>query len=190
MTSLNRLLLIVDPQIDFITGSLSVPGAEQAMDALAGYIQEHGSEYAVCIITADWHPATHMSFNENGGIWPKHCVRFSQGAAIWPKVYDAALNNIAPTDVLVKGNDEATEEYSIFCNPKNTHIISDIIVSNGIKAIDVCGIAGDVCVSNTLEDGIREFGADMFRVLTPFCPSLDGGTHLQSLIKKYNLKTI
>lgn len=190
MTSLNRLLLIIDPQIDFITGSLSVPGAEKAMDALAGYIQEHGSEYTVCIITADWHPATHISFNGHGGIWPKHCVRFSQGAAIWPKVYEAALSDISNTHVLVKGTDANTEEYSIFRNPKSKKILSDIILSTDIKAVDICGIAGDVCVSDSLEDGIRELGTDMFRVLTPFCPSLDGGTNLQSLIQKYNLKTI
>ncbi len=190
MTSSNRLLLIVDPQIDFITGSLSVSGAKEAMDNLAQYIHEHGKEYAVCIISADWHPITHMSFNESGGIWPKHCVRFSQGASLWTAVYDAALSSISTTDVLVKGTDESIEEYSLFRSPNNTRIFSDTLAAHDIKAIDICGIAGDVCVSNTLEDGIKEYGADMFRVLTPFCPSIDGGEHLQSLIHKYHLKSI
>lgn len=40
-----RMLLIVDPQIDFITGSLPVPGAEDAMNALALYLQEYGHLY-------------------------------------------------------------------------------------------------------------------------------------------------
>ena len=35
---MNRLLLIVDPQIDFISGSLAVNGAAKAMDALADYL--------------------------------------------------------------------------------------------------------------------------------------------------------
>ena len=37
---MNKLLLIVDPQVDFITGSLPVEGAAKAMDALATYVKE------------------------------------------------------------------------------------------------------------------------------------------------------
>lgn len=32
---MNKILLIVDPQIDFISGSLAVEGAKEKMDALA-----------------------------------------------------------------------------------------------------------------------------------------------------------
>lgn len=37
---MKKLLLIVDPQIDFITGTLPVAGAAEAMDALAKYVKE------------------------------------------------------------------------------------------------------------------------------------------------------
>jgi len=42
---MKKLLLIVDPQIDFITGTLPVAGAAEAMDALATYVKEQGNEY-------------------------------------------------------------------------------------------------------------------------------------------------
>ena len=35
---MRKLLMIVDPQIDFISGSLKVEGAKEKMDALADYI--------------------------------------------------------------------------------------------------------------------------------------------------------
>ena len=41
---MKKLLLIVDPQIDFITGTLPVAGAAEAMDALAKYVKEKGNE--------------------------------------------------------------------------------------------------------------------------------------------------
>lgn len=41
----NRLLLIIDPQIDFITGALPVPDAEKAMDALAEYLLRNNHDY-------------------------------------------------------------------------------------------------------------------------------------------------
>lgn len=34
----NKILLIIDPQIDFINGTLPVPGAEGAMNSLADYV--------------------------------------------------------------------------------------------------------------------------------------------------------
>ena len=37
---MNRLLLIVAPQIDFISGSLPVEGAAQAMEGLANYLRK------------------------------------------------------------------------------------------------------------------------------------------------------
>ena len=38
--NLMNILLIIDPQNDFITGSLAVPGAVGAMDYLTAYLQE------------------------------------------------------------------------------------------------------------------------------------------------------
>mgnify|MGYP002201998616 FL=1 len=47
------MLLVVDPQIDFVSGSLPVPGAAEAMIALAHYIRKHENTYAIRIVTAD-----------------------------------------------------------------------------------------------------------------------------------------
>ena len=53
---MKKMLLVVDPQIDFINGSLPVAGAAEAMDALAEYVKTSGDEYVVRIVTSDWHP--------------------------------------------------------------------------------------------------------------------------------------
>ena len=77
---MNKMLLIVDPQVDFINGSLPVAGAAKAMDALAGYVKESDNEYIVKIVTSDWHPYHHCSFDREVGQWPPHCVQHSVGA--------------------------------------------------------------------------------------------------------------
>ena len=48
---MNKLLLIIDPQIDVITGTLPVPNAEQAMTELADYIRDNNGCYSHKIIT-------------------------------------------------------------------------------------------------------------------------------------------
>lgn len=51
-----RMLLIVDPQIDFICGSLPVEGAEKAMNSLSEYIRQSDGDYTIKVVTADRHP--------------------------------------------------------------------------------------------------------------------------------------
>ena len=75
-----KVLLIIDPQNDFITGSLAVPGAIEAMDYLTRWVQEHHDEYDAFVVTLDQHPADHYSFDVQGGPWPVHCVRYTIGA--------------------------------------------------------------------------------------------------------------
>lgn len=184
---MNKMILVVDPQVDFISGSLPVAGAADAMEALAEYLRTHGAEYAVCAITADWHPSSHMSFVQNGGQWPEHCVAFSVGAAIFPSVYKAALRHCQHTCVLTKGMQPDREEYSIFANEKSAAELDHIISSYNIDRIDICGIAYDICVSDTLTDGIRRYGPDIFYVLPGFCPSIDAGARLNEIIIQYGL---
>ena len=57
-----KMLIVVDPQIDFISGSLPVPGAAEAMNQLADYVKANGDDYALMVVTNDWHPYDHCSF--------------------------------------------------------------------------------------------------------------------------------
>lgn len=180
---MNKLLLIVDPQIDFINGSLPIEQAEQAMDSLAQYIIDHDGEYLYKVVTTDWHPYHHCSFSVNGGQWPVHCVQHSVGAAIWPALI-APLNTTAGTfEVLHKGLNPSTEEYSIFKNSDSAARVREIVANHNIEQIDLCGLAGDYCVLDTLKDGVALFGEEMWNVLTPYSPSIDGGTALNEYLK-------
>ena len=61
---MNKLLLIVDAQYDFMEGgSLSVNGATEKMNNLVEHITNEN--YDAIVFTADWHPTRHMSFVNN-----------------------------------------------------------------------------------------------------------------------------
>ena len=51
--AMSKLLLVVDPQIDFITGTLPVPGAEEALAPLAQFITDSNGEYG-CSGVVPW----------------------------------------------------------------------------------------------------------------------------------------
>lgn len=183
----NKALIIVDPQIDFISGTLPVPGAEQAMDNLADYLKKNGSDYSNIIITADRHPLEHCSFIQNGGKWPRHCVSDSVGAAIWPPIMEVLYSYSGHLSIFHKGENPRYEEYSIFKNSDAAEAIAEIVKSEKLTRIDICGLAGDVCVANTLLDAIKKLGWVKFKVLTEFSPSLDGGIALGSIISSNNI---
>ena len=60
---MNRLLLIIDPQNDFVDskGSLYVPGAEKAIDAITEYIKTRGKDLTDIAITQDSHHKYHIA---------------------------------------------------------------------------------------------------------------------------------
>ena len=53
MENVNKLLLIVDPQDDFTSGSLPVPEAAEGMDALTAHARFQNFKYAACVVTVD-----------------------------------------------------------------------------------------------------------------------------------------
>ena len=192
----NRLLVIIDPQNDFITGSLLVPNAQSAMDKLALYIKEHCEDYDAIILSQDWHPENHMSFIENGGKWPTHCVSGTEGAEIYAPILDAItevfLTKNKKLDILhvLKGEDHYIEEYSAFENENNLNALVERCKRYNVEQIDFCGLAGDVCVLNSISSLLdNEFFKDKINVLIEFSPSLDDGSVLKEFVKENNLKS-
>ena len=163
-----KLLLIVDPQVDFITGTLPVPGAEQAMNDLARYIIDHDGDYHAKVVTGDWHPLDHCSFQPNGGQWPVHCVQHSPGAATWWPLLEALYNTRGATEFLKPVL--AGQDYYPLLAGKSKY-----------TQVHVCGLAGDVCVLNTLRDLMPLCGSRI-KVLEQYAPSLDGGKALSSFL--------
>lgn len=182
-----KILLIIDPQIDFITGSLPVPGAEMAMNALAEYIGSHNAEYSHIVVTADRHPMRHCSFKSEGGEWPHHCIADSVGAAIWPPIMNELLKTPDKATIVHKGEKAFSEEYSLFKNAAATECILHIINTNNIRQIDICGLAGDVCVADSIRDFVAMKLPQKIKIFSNFTPSIDGGKTLNSIISELGL---
>lgn len=195
---MKKILLIVDPQNDFITGTLPVPGAKERMMKLADYIQKKGIEYNIVDVTLDSHPDNHSSFKENGGIWPKHCVMHTKGWGV-PEYLDDALkelNQISQNiiiNVFTKGKSMEKEEYSIFDNDKDgVTLKNDIrrLIQSGDVFIDVCGIAGDYCVLETIKGLMGIIGNQYITILEPYTASIDGGEKLKNFAKENGINCI
>lgn len=194
---MKKILLIVDPQNDFITGTLAVKGAKEKMMKLADYIiSDAHPQYDYICVTLDSHPENHTSFKENGGIWPKHCVVDTNGWNI-PEYLEDAMQFVGAGKKIYfgyyhKGTEANQEEYSIFDSEDGNTLseqITDLIKEYDVY-IDICGIAGDYCVLETLK-GLRKIIGDRYiQVLTQYTASIDGGEKLMNYIKDNNINYV
>ena len=146
MSKLNKTtdaLIIVDVQNDFCPGgALAVPEGDKVVPVINDLISKFDKVYT----TQDWHPANHMSFKEQGGLWPPHCVANTKGADFHPDL--KARNAIH----ILKGTDKNKEAYSGFQGTD----LADRLKKDGVKRIFVTGLATDYCVKSTALDGLKK----------------------------------
>ena len=190
----NRLLIIVDPQIDFTTGSLATAKGPQAMDCLARAINDGVLEkYSWVAITQDAHPANHSSFADYGGVFPPHCVQGTEGMDIYPNLKKALEDNkgIAEYVYLYKGNLPEKEEFSVFQNEECGEKLRETILDQHYEGIDICGIATDYCVYETAKDLMAFYPANQIRVVTNCVAAVDDNdTKLADLMKENGIEGI
>lgn len=187
-TTGNKMLLLIDCQNDFITGSLAVPGAKDIMDALTRYVEKYGKNYKIITFTMDQHPSDHCSFKENGGEWPAHCVRFSEGAAIYMPLLKAVNETGVRVIFLEKGKDAKKEEYSAFENFINKAGIQHLVTGEDIEQIDVSGIAAEYCVLESVKSLVNQGFSKQINVIEDFCPAIGDGSELHDFVEKNKLK--
>jgi nicotinamidase/pyrazinamidase len=163
------VLLLVDIQPDFMPGgSLPVPAGDQILVPICKLME--GNIFHHYVATQDWHPPGHVSFaSSHPGcnpmevidlyghpqtLWPDHCIQGTEGAELcgelpWEKA----------AAIVRKGIDPGSDSYSGFRNNWNSAGerpstgLAGYLRERGIEKVFVCGLARDVCVKWTAEDG-------------------------------------
>ena len=192
----NRMLIIVDPQIDFTTGSLATAKGPEAMTRLAKAIDNGALDnYTWVIVTQDAHPKNHCSFVENGGVFPPHCVQGTEGMNVFPDlkfVLDAHQNNVqGGIHYMTKGDLADKEEFSIFQNAHSGEKLTKTIEWEKFDGIDICGIATDYCVYETAKDLMAIYHAKQIRIVTNCLAAVDDNdTKLADLMKANGIEGI
>jgi nicotinamidase/pyrazinamidase len=118
-------------------------------DRIAERLNELAADrrFDLVVATRDWHPPDHGSFVEQGGPWPVHCVRDTEGAQLHP-----ALQQQHVDVVIDKGTDPDTEGYSGF----DGTTLAELLEERGIDRVTVVGLATDYCVKNTALDALHQ----------------------------------
>jgi len=137
-------LIIVDVQNDFCPGgSLAVPRGDEVVPVINDLIQRFREKAQLIVATRDWHPEEHCSFRLQGGPWPPHCIRGTEGAR-----FHHDLNLDEQVLIISKGTQPDREAYSGF---EGTDL-QEKLQKAGVDQVYVCGLATDYCVKATALD--------------------------------------
>ena len=189
-------LVIVDVQNDFMDdGALPVKGGYKAKNIIENYIEDHYDEIGIVITSQDWHPKSHCSFVEQGGTFPPHCVKFTNGANY---SFDFTLLRGLISFEVTKGADKDEEQFSVFANcfnASNNYIVlgdssdgkSYINLSKRDEYV-ICGVVGDICVLETLKDMVKYIPVENITVLWYGTVSLDKGAKLEQFCTDNEIK--
>ncbi|MEX0653937.1 MAG: nicotinamidase [Phycisphaeraceae bacterium] len=139
-------IIVVDVQNDFCPGgALPVEEGDKIVPVLNHWLDAVRHDVPVVVASCDWHPPNHVSFQERGGPWPRHCVQGTPGAAFHPDLH-------LPKDawIIRKGTDPDEDQYSAL---DRTGVI-ERLQSQAVRRLWVGGLALDVCVRATVFDAL------------------------------------
>ncbi len=162
-------LILVDVQPDFLPGgALPVPDGHAIVDGVRHIMKS--DLFGVQVATQDWHPPDHVSFatrhpgrnamdviRHHGHpqtLWPAHCVQGTPGAGLLPGLPWERVSLIVR-----KGEKRDIDAYSGFRDNwdavgARAHTgLAGALSERGVDTLYVCGLARDVCVKWTAEDG-------------------------------------
>ncbi len=134
MKKKNKVLVVVDFQNDFITGSLGTKEAEQIVPAVVEKIKQRKKEGYQIFVTMDTHHENYK-FTQEGKLLPvEHCQEGEDGWQLHPEVKELLAN----CPVYKKGTFGSS------------NLVLDVKSENP-EAVELIGLCTDICVvSNAL----------------------------------------
>ena len=158
-------LVLIDIQNDFVEkGVFDIQGAADVIPIINDIRAKYDQKFSSIFLVTDQRQETHISFKDSPyakeenlpfdevtlsckGKFPRYCVKGTKGAGLY---YEMMIkgNEINIT----KGEDKFKEEMSAF----NNQMFRDILNSNEIKRVFICGFTTEFSVGLTALDCARK----------------------------------
>ena len=126
---MQRLLVVVDYQNDFVDGALGFKGAEKIAPRIVELIKEFRANNDEVVFTYDTHDADYMNTNEGKYLPAPHCIEGSEGWQLHPSIKDL----VGSSKVFIK-HDFGSKE------------LGQYITQGNYDEIYLCGLVSDICV--------------------------------------------
>ena len=127
---MKRLLIVVDFQNDFVSGSLGFESAKELDQLISERIKEYKANGDQVIYTFDTHHEDYLNTVEGKYLPVKHCIKGSEGHALY--------NEVAK----LKEDDDVCFEKETFPSLDLANYLSN----KNYKSVELCGLVSNICV--------------------------------------------
>jgi nicotinamidase-related amidase len=129
---MEKLLIVVDMQNDFITGTLGTEQAQGILSNVKAKIEHHKQNGSKILFTRDTHHDNYLATQEGMHLPVAHCIEGTQGHLI--------------ADAL------DTDGCEVFDKPTFGSLeLAELVAQGNYTEIELCGLCTDICVvSNAL----------------------------------------
>ncbi len=126
---MKKLLVVVDMQNDFVSGSLASPEAEKVVPAVKKLILRKRAEGATVVFTKDTHGENYINTREGRLLPVPHTMKGTAGWEIVPELLSEA------TEIFEKGTFGSLN-------------LAEYARDWGFEEITLCGVCTDICVAS------------------------------------------
>lgn len=127
---MRRCLIVVDYQIDFVTGTLGFPGAEELAERIVQKIRSYRESGDDVLFTLDTHGEDYLETFEGRHLPVSHCVEGTEGHRLFGAV----------------GEERAAED-RIFCKGSfGSDALYTYLRETPYRSIELVGVVTNICV--------------------------------------------
>ena len=134
---MKKILLVVDYQVDFVSGALGFAGAELLDRPIAEKIKEYGKGNV--FYTLDTHFDNYLDTKEGKNLPVPHCIRDTPGWALEPDIAKECAQGMISFAKPTFGSAALCEYVRALAEEKGT---AD---GKGFR-VELCGVCTDICV--------------------------------------------
>ncbi len=125
-----KALIVVDYQVDFVSGSLGFEGAEKLEDIILAKTEQCRADGGQVIFTLDTHGEDYMSTAEGRKLPIPHCIEGAEGH----RLYGRVAEDVREGDIVIKKPSFGSME------------LADLLAKCRFDEVELCGLVTDICV--------------------------------------------
>ena len=127
---MKKLLIVVDYQVDFVSGSLGFPGAEKFEAPIAEKINAYRKAGDEIAFTLDTHETNYAQTQEGRNLPVPHCIRGTPGRKLYGKIADL----VRPEDKIFEKPTFPSAELLMYLKDRE------------YESVELCGLVSSICV--------------------------------------------
>ena len=160
-----KALIVVDYQVDFVSGSLGFPEAERLEPVILGKIEDCRRNGGRVIFTLDTHGEDYLRTAEGRKLPISHCIKGTPGHAL----YGAVAQAVMPEDIVIEKPAFGSLE------------LADLLRRISPDEVELCGLVTDICVISNAVIAKAALPESRVYVDASACATADPEAHKRAL---------